>query len=105
MILILDTVKCAHSNIKYLGLFYIGIFLLSFSRPFAGLQAYFKSFGTFQNNICLQFEVRFFKVGVNSEVSQNSREDDLQLQHGVFTTYNKPYSEKNSKTHSDKKPF
>lgn len=60
---------------------------LGLDSGFPWLQSDLESFGTFQDDISLQPEVRLLEVRPDSEIPQDGGEDDLQLEHGVFASY------------------
>ena len=51
------------------------------------LQLDLEAFSTFQDDVSLQSEVALFDGRLDSEVPQDRREEDFQLQHCVFTSY------------------
>lgn len=64
---------------------------ICYFSSFALLQTHPEAFLSFQNDIGLQSELALAQIRINTEIPQNSRQDDLQLQHGVFATFEHNY--------------
>lgn len=61
-------------------------FFSRFDRS-SGFKLDVEAFGTIEDDVSLESEIRFLDAGFHAVVSQDGREKDLELEHGVFAAY------------------